>query len=252
MIRLGALLAVALLIFLTTPVAASADSAVELRPNPVDSDGWITLGDLFYADGAAGRVRLAAGPGPGRAATLDAAWVQAVARQAGLAWTNASGLKRLVVMGVAPTAPTAAVAGGEVQALTYARNLAAGDLLGPMDVVWAPVQRHVAPADAPQDVDRIIGKAARRPVRQGAAVASGDLMAARVIRKDDLVEVLYRYEGVNLTLQGKAVSDAAVGDRLAVLNTQSKKTIEAVALAPGKALAGPEAETVAAQAAQSR
>jgi flagellar basal body P-ring formation protein FlgA len=49
---------------------------------------------------------------------------------------------------------------------------------------------------------------------------------------------------VALTLQGKAVSGAAVGETLSIQNTASKKIIEAVATGPGSAVVGPQAQAL--------
>ena len=46
----------------------------------------------------------------------------------------------------------------------------------------------------------------------------------------------------SIGLQGKAMSAAAVGDPLSVLNTNSKKVIQAIAVGPDQAVVGPEAE----------
>jgi flagella basal body P-ring formation protein FlgA len=134
-----------------------------------------------------------------------------------------------------------------VEVLTYTRSIAAGELVSPQDVAWTKVQSHLAPADAPNDADAVIGLAARRPLREGAGVGLHDLASPTVIRKDQLVSVAYVDEGVNLVLQGKALSDASVGATVQVLNTQSKKTIEAVAAGPARAVAGPGADSLRAR-----
>ena len=137
-------------------------------------------------------------------------------------------------------------AGRSVQALAYARNIAAGEIVGAADMVWS--DNAVAPADAPGDPDAVIGMVARRPLRAGAAVQSRDLSNPLVIKRDDTISVAFEAAGISLLLQGKALKDAAVGESVQVLNTQSKKVIDAVATGPGKAAVGPRAEAFKARA----
>ena len=92
------------------------------------------------------------------------------------------------------------------------------------------------------DAADIIGKAARRPLRSGAAVVSLDVTVAQVIKRDDMIDVAYHAQGMTLTLQGKALAGAAVGESLNVMNLTSKKVIQAVAVGPDQAVVGPEAE----------
>ena len=67
-------------------------------------------------------------------------------------------------------------------------------------------------------------------------------MADRVITRNDMVEVAYEVGGVRLTITGRAEGNAAAGQRLAVRNLQSGRTIDAVAIGPGLAIAGPAAQ----------
>jgi flagella basal body P-ring formation protein FlgA len=62
-----------------------------------------------------------------------------------------------------------------------------------------------------------------------------------VINKDESVTVQFRTGGVALTLQGKALTGAAAGETLRVLNPQSKMIIDAVAVGPGVAVVGRDA-----------
>jgi flagellar basal body P-ring formation protein FlgA len=72
-----------------------------------------------------------------------------------------------------------------------------------------------------------------------AAVAAGQ----QVIARNDMVRVTYQVGGVNLSVMGKAMRNAALGEPVAVLNTNSNRIIDAVASGPGQAVAGPAAET---------
>ena len=106
----------------------------------------------------------------------------------------------------------------------------------------------VAAPDAVSDAEQAIGKAARRPLRMGAAAAAHDLGLPRVIKLNDPVQVAFEEDGVTLMLTGKAMADAAVGDSLPVLNPISKKTLDAVASGPGRASVGAAAEALRARA----
>ena len=196
--------------------------------------------------------------------------VQQAAQGAGGDWAMRTGQRRILVWAAeeetaAPVAATkpavradkpAKTAHGRVtappvrepQILVYARNLATGDLVSASDLVWSDAGALPVALDAPSDPAQAIGKVLRRPVRAGASVNGADLAQARVIRRDDLVSVDYQADGVSLTLEGKALSDACVGDTLQVLNPQSKKIIEAVASGPDRAVVGPTAEALKAAA----
>ncbi|MGZ6019272.1 MAG: flagellar basal body P-ring formation chaperone FlgA [Phenylobacterium sp.] len=223
---------------------ALAGNAVSLKADTASTDSVVTLGDLFDGAGPAGRIAVATRTG--QTVVLDAATVQAAARRAGLDWANAEGLHRIVVHAGAPGATAAgalAVAGaarGNTEVLTYTRSLGAGEIVQPTDLAWTKAVG--APGDAPSDPDQVIGQMAKRPLRAGAVVLAHDVAAAIVIRTGDLVSVTYEADGVSLTLEGKAMASAGVGETLAVMNTQSKKIVQVVVSGPGQAVVGPGAE----------
>jgi len=226
---------VALALFSAAPASAAE---VTLRPDPSISSGQVTLGDLF--DGAGGSARVAVAQATGDTVVLDAGRVQMLARQHGLEWDNAQGLRRIIARaGGSTSAATATAARGNTQVLAYARPLNPGELIGPEDLVWAKAVG--APADAPSDPEAIIGKAAKRPLREGAPAAMRDVSAPAVIKKDEVIAVAFEADGVRLVLQAKAMQAAALGDTFNALNPSSKKTIQAIATGPGEAVVGPAA-----------
>jgi flagella basal body P-ring formation protein FlgA len=241
-------IAVTAFVLLLLAGAAFAGAPVDLRDTPESAGPQITLGDLFEGAGAASNVSVATVNDGARSMVLDAGEVQRIAHMHGLDWANPSGYRRLVVaMGESPERQDASApvrAGKTVDALTFARNLAAGEVIRPEDVLWTKVQAHLVPADAPGDPSQVIGLSTRHTEREGLVVASRDLIAQKVIKKDEIVAVIYDVDGVTLKLQGKAMADAAVGDVVQVLNTQSKKTIVAVATGPGEAVTGPQADSL--------
>jgi flagella basal body P-ring formation protein FlgA len=184
-------------------VAGAAQAGpVTLKSNPVDSDGRVTLGDLFDGAGAASNVVVGNRAGP--SIVFEAGQLQSLARQSGLDWANPTGLRRVVVRSAAAAPATA------------------------------------LPASASSETNAAPAIAARpRPARAA--------YADRIISRNDMVEVAYEIGGVRLTITGRAEGNAAEGQRLAIRNLQSGRTIDAVAIAPGQAVAGPAAQQLAAR-----
>lgn len=185
-------------------VGAAVAGPVTLKANPVDSDGRVTLGDLFDGAGAASEVVIGARSGP--SVVFEAGQLQGLARQSGLDWANPAGLRRVVVRNAA-AAPSATAPAPS-----------------------SPVVSERAPA---------AGAARPQPARAGAA--------ERIISRNDMVEVAYEAGGVRVTITGRAEGNAAAGQRLAVRNLQSGRTIDAVATGPGLAVAGPAAQQFSAR-----
>lgn len=231
---------------------ALAGQAVTLKPQ-VFATGRITLGDLFEDAGRASNIALGPTVSEGGSVVIDAATVQRAAMNAGLTWANESGLRRVIVRSGAAQAGVAASttsAAAKVEVLTYNRSLEAGEIVQPEDLSWTKVA--AAPVGAPRDADALIGKAAKRPLRSGAAASTRDVTNPLVVKRDDMVEVVFAMEGVNLSLQAKAMGAAAVGDTVSLMNLSSKKLIQAVVAAPGKAVVGPEADALRAQSSLSQ
>lgn len=229
----------ALLAALAAATPALAATPVTLKADVFDADGIVTLGEIFDGAGAAGSTPVAARRGA--SVMLSAAAVRSAAYRAGLDWANAEGLRQIVVSGGAPTGSPANVAArGNVDVLTWTRPISAGEIVQPEDLVWGKAA--MAPADAPNDPDAVIGLAARRPLRAGAAVAARDVSAPMVIKANEIVTLTYDNQGVSLALQAKALSGGAVGETINVQNVTSKKTVQAVVTGPGQAAVGPAAE----------
>ncbi len=230
--RLARIVATGLTAWLFAAGAADAGLPVSLRDQVVDPNGHVTLGELFVGAGAASDVVVADRVGP--TVVLDATAVQRMARQAGLDWSNPNGLRRIIVRGAAAAGPH------NVEVLSWAHSLAAGDVVQPGDLIWTKAAG--APLDAPRNVDAVVGMAARRPLREGDNVAMRDVTAPQVIKAGDMITAVYEDGGIRLTLQAKALANASAGDTLNVQNVASKKIIEAVATGAGEAAVGPEAQ----------
>lgn len=221
---------------------AFAGQPVTLKADAFDADGLVTLGDLFDGAGAVAKTPVATRTGS--SLMLDAVAVQAAARRAGLDWANAEGFRKIVVRG--GTAPaSASAAKGNVDVLTWARSLAAGEVVQPQDLIWGKAA--LAPGNSPKDPEVLVGQAARHAIREGAPAVTTDVAAVQVIKRDDVLTVAFESDGVSLSVQAKAMGPGGVGDTINVQNTVSKKIIQAVVTGPGQAVVGPAADQLRAQ-----
>lgn len=199
------LLTLAAALLIATPAFAGP---VTLKANPVDTDGRVTLGDIFDGAGAVADVEVGRRHGP--SVVFEAGQLQALVRQSGLEWANPTGLRRVVVRHVA-SAPTY---------IPAAPAASAPDNAAPVVAVTPPARPPASPPARPAPVQA----------------------TERVIARNDMVEVIYETGGVRLTISGRAETNAAVGQRVGVRNMQSNRVIEAVATGPGQAIAGPAAQ----------
>lgn len=145
-----------------------------------------------------------------------------------------------VVVG-ARSGPSAVFEAGQLQAMARQSGLDWANPTGLRRVVV----RHAAAA--PATVTALAaadGPAPAAPVRAAPVRAA---YADRIISRNDIVEVLYEAPGVRLTITGRAEGNAGEGQRLAIRNLQSGRVFDAVATAPGQAVAGPGAQTIRTQ-----
>ena len=60
--------------------------------------------------------------------------------------------------------------------------------------------------------------ATRHYLREGQAVTAHDVTPPQVIKKDDVIDLIYSDDGVTLTLQGKALESALAGQTFNAIN----------------------------------
>ncbi len=75
----------------------------------------------------------------------------------------------------------------------------------------------------------------KRAIKAGQPVLAQDLKQPALIRKGEPVKLVYVTAGVRLSVDGVAQNEAAKGEPVRVLNSYSKRTVEAVAVASGEA-----------------
>lgn len=120
-----------------------------------------------------------------------------------------------------------------VDAPHLAATLAAGTVLMPEHIVMRPIPLRDADSLGIVPVEKLVGMALRRQSRDGVVLRAADITEPLAVTKNELVTIVFRQGPMTLTVKGQAVTSAAKGSPLQVINLMSKRIISATAIAPG-------------------
>lgn len=209
---------------------------------------WITLGDVAPVTGEHAGILLGPAPPPGQTLALDPAFLIATAKSAGVILAIPLDQPIMVTRsaGNAPAAPAAnparpanqiqqvgsnATAG---QVLVFVRDVPRGHVISSSDVTWE-AGNPARPIRNGADMQAAVGMEVKRAIKAGQPLITSDLKQAAVIRKGEPVKLVYVSAGVRLSVDGVAQNEAAKGESVRVLNSYSRRTVDAVAEATGEA-----------------
>lgn len=122
--------------------------------------------------------------------------------------------------------PVAAAADALVATRTIrARAIITGDDVALVKEDWPGALR---------SADRAIGQEARQTIFAGRPVTAGDISPAALVERNGLVELVYDHAGLFITVEGRALGRGTAGDRIRVMNLESRRTITGRIVAPGR------------------
>jgi flagella basal body P-ring formation protein FlgA len=127
--------------------------------------------------------------------------------------------------------------GGTVQLMTraprLARTLPTGTVLSGADFELAEVPLSTADAGGYADLSQLIGKQLVRQARGGIMLKPTDVTEPKVVTRNTLVTVVLKSGPMMLTVKGTALTTAAIGEPVDVLNTITKKILHGIARSDG-------------------
>jgi flagella basal body P-ring formation protein FlgA len=126
-------------------------------------------------------------------------------------------------MGPDPAAQAAAA--GTVVA---SRPIRVREIIGPDDVRLNPG----ATPGGLSDVDLVIGQEARVGIFAGWPIRPGDIGPPALVDRNQLVTLVFRRGGLNITADGRALGRAAAGELVRVMNMSSRATVTGVVTGP--------------------
>ncbi len=127
---------------------------------------------------------------------------------------------------------------GKAEALVsvpvLARDIAMGEVIRAEDVTFRDMAASRVQRSFVTDTAALEGFAARRAMRAGDAVRMGDVQRPLIVKKGDLVTIVFEADGISLSARGRAMANGALGDVIQVVNVQSHRTIDAAVTGTGR------------------
>ncbi|MEL6979743.1 MAG: flagellar basal body P-ring formation chaperone FlgA [Pseudomonadota bacterium] len=118
-------------------------------------------------------------------------------------------------------APLSALAG---EVLVAAATIPAGVVIEPGHVRLADGEP--APGVL-SDPNAAVGLEAKVALYKGKTIRSSDLGPRTVIRRNDVVALVFRRGALAISTEGRALEPGAVGDRIRIMNLDSRRTVYA-------------------------
>lgn len=112
-------------------------------------------------------------------------------------------------------------------------SLPAGTLLGTDNIEMRQVPLRYVESTGVARLEDVVGKALVRQTREGVMLRPVDVTVPLTIGKNDLVTIYFRKGPMTLTVKGQAVTSAAAGGPVQVLNLMSKRIVSATAISAG-------------------
>ncbi len=299
-------------------IALAYAGTLTLRDRIMVDGDVVRLGDLFEEPLSDGDIAVAQAPKAGQTMTLDARFLQQVARAYRLEWKPRSKYQKVVIgrMSQRVTAPMVreaiavavqerigsstdldvALDGGDleldlptdvansvtVSAINFNPNsnrfaailvapadgppiiertvfgtvyemaqipvpkrlISAGETISAEDLEWQPVQLTRLTGNSLTDAEQLIGRVAKRPLKAGQILRQSDVAVSPVIRKNDLIRLVVKTGQMTLSVQGKALQDAALGQTVRVINVNSNRQLSGTVVDAGTVAVGFDGATI--------
>ena len=105
-------------------------------------------------------------------------------------------------------------------------SLRNGDIIGETDIDWIEVPARKTQRDVVFKSDDLIGMTPRRTVFAGKPMLTGDLERPQIVKRGEMITLIYVDGPMRLSTKGKALQNGAKGDVIRISNVKSHKTIE--------------------------
>lgn len=124
------------------------------------------------------------------------------------------------------------------------RLISAGDVITADDLEWQAVHLSRLSGNSLTDAEQLVGRMAKRPLKAGQILRQSDVAVSPVIHKNDLIRLVVKTGQMTLSVQGKALQDAALGQSVRVVNVNSNRQLTGTVIDAGTVAIGFEAVAI--------
>jgi flagella basal body P-ring formation protein FlgA len=118
------------------------------------------------------------------------------------------------------------------------RLISAGEVIVADDLEWQAVHLARLSGNSLTDADQLVGRMAKRPLKAGQLLRQSDVAVSPAIRKNDLIRLVVQSGQMTLTVQGKALQDAALGQTIRVVNVNTNRQLSGTVVDAGTVAIG--------------
>ncbi|MEO1291231.1 MAG: flagellar basal body P-ring formation chaperone FlgA [Pseudomonadota bacterium] len=102
------------------------------------------------------------------------------------------------------------------------RNIRPGEIIMTRDLALEP---GLAQADMLNSVEAAVGLESRVSLYRGRPVRRSELTNPTLVRRNDIVQIVFRRGALALRSEGRALDAGGIGDRIRVMNLDSRVTV---------------------------
>jgi flagella basal body P-ring formation protein FlgA len=119
-------------------------------------------------------------------------------------------------------------------ALVPTHEIAQGQVLKAADVAVERRPKANSTSATLTAIAQAEGLSAKHALRAGQVIRQADVAKPELVGRGDTVTIVFQVPGILLSILGKANEPGALGDVISVVNVQSKHTIQATVIGPGR------------------
>ena len=116
-----------------------------------------------------------------------------------------------------------------------AHRISEGDVIAAADLTTLDQRQDALRSDTAQSASSLIGKVAKRNLDINQPVQERFVGMPIVVRRGDRVTMIVTNDGITLTAEGRALSDAGMGETVHLSNAASSKTVDGIVTGPNTA-----------------
>ncbi len=117
------------------------------------------------------------------------------------------------------------------ESISAVRTIRPGEIVGPGDIQLVST---AVPGTA-QSIDQVVGLEAKVAIYAGRPVFMSDLGPPAVVERNEIIQLIYKNGSLMITTDGRALDRAAIGDRVRVMNIESRTIVIARVFEDGAA-----------------